>query len=308
MSRHLPRLLSFSVGFVLAFLVACGAPRPGPCASGACDGCCDASGACVSGTVVQACGALGDQCQACAAHERCQAGACERLPGEGQDAGLAQDPDAGRQADGGASDAGPANDAGPTDAGTPDAGASVDGGAGDGGAGDAGGDAGPADAGATDGGPFDAGADDAGPADAGLPDAGLDGGVDSGVDSGVDAGVDAGRDAGSPVDAGVSFATQVWPVFQTYCAGCHIAGASGGLSLAQAVAYQNLVGQPSNCLASLPRIDPGSPGTSLLYLKITNAAAKCGSSMPFGQTPLVGQDAAAVALINAWILEGARDN
>lgn len=145
---------------------------------------------------------------------------------------------------------------------------------------------------------------DAGAADAGLPDAGLIGGADAGVDAGSDAGVY----AGSPVDAGVSFATQVWPIFQTHCAGCHIAGASGGLSLAQAVAYENLVGQPSNCLASLPRIDPGSPATSLLYLKITNDAAKCGSSMPFGQTPLVGQDPAAVALINAWILEGARDN
>lgn len=46
------------------------------CGSAPCAGCVDASGACVAGTAIEACGAGGKACVACTGSDRCGAGAC----------------------------------------------------------------------------------------------------------------------------------------------------------------------------------------------------------------------------------------
>ena len=177
-------------GFALS-VASCGAP-PKVCSPSNCQGCCDENGECLGGTAVFECGTGGAMCQACAANEVCNAGACERFSSGDYDASFPGARDASVNVDAGTFDAGPM----PIDAGT------------------------------------DAGRPDAGPmVDAGRPDAGLDAGVipDAGpmVDAGQpDAGPrpDAGLDAGvMPPDAGppVSFMTDLAPVFGANCTSCH---------------------------------------------------------------------------------------
>jgi mono/diheme cytochrome c family protein len=130
------------------------------------------------------------------------------------------------------------------------------------------------DAGLFDGGPMpiDAGRPDSGVADAGRPDAGA---------------ADAGRtDAGMTVDAGppVSFATNIVPIFNTYCVSCHTDRAT----------YSN----------ARARVVPGSPLTSVIYQRISGIA---GTPMPQGGQ-LSNDDPAATALIERWILQGAPSN
>ncbi|MFC2107387.1 T9SS type A sorting domain-containing protein [Bacteroidota bacterium] len=90
----------------------------------------------------------------------------------------------------------------------------------------------------------------------------------------------------------------VEPIFQTNCVSCH--GNAGGLM----INYQNLVNVPSNELPSMDRIEPFSPPTSYLFLKITNMQGSVGGSgtmMP----PTGSLIPADIATITTWIAEGA---
>lgn len=136
----------------------------------------------------------------------------------------------------------------------------------------------------------DSGAADAAPAEAGTPDV-------------------ATADA-APADgaAAVSFAGEVQPIFSASCASASCHGGAfplEGLSLEAGKAYASLVGVlASQC--SLNRVEPGDASQSYLTQKLEGAGS-CflGSRMPAGSAPL---DSATLALIRAWIDQGAKDN
>jgi hypothetical protein len=125
---------------------------------------------------------------------------------------------------------------------------------------------------------------------------------------------DAGRaDAGGPVDAGSTgpgFSRVQLEVFEArHCDSylCHGANA-GGLDLeGEDDAYADLVDAPATGLdcreLGLPRVAPGEPERSLLYLKLFEDAP-CGEMMPPPPTrPLSDEHR---ALIREWIAAGAR--
>lgn len=103
--------------------------------------------------------------------------------------------------------------------------------------------------------------------------------------------------------ATVSLAADVQPVFDAHCLGCHGPGGNGGLDLSAEVAWANLVGVETTNYAPRQRVVSANPGESVLFLKIS-AAAAVGASMPPG-APL---PADAIELVRIWIAQGALDN
>lgn len=145
--------------------------------------------------------------------------------------------------------------------------------------------------------------------DAGAP---QDSGADAGEDAGEDAGI--GWDAGVPEDAGVdaghpkSFASDVQPIFDARCLGCHSdqldgGPGEGGLELDAAQSWSELVDVSATwpTCSSLKRIAPGSAMTSILYLKVAGLQGMCGDSMPKGST----LPAAEAQAVRDWISRGA---
>jgi hypothetical protein len=116
--------------------------------------------------------------------------------------------------------------------------------------------------------------------------------------------------SGIPVRTNIDFPTDVQAIFSVACDGCHIGGASGGLSLAPGSAYTNIVNvSANNANANMPRITPGNPTASFLFQKIncTNlnsiAGTPYGFRMPRSGPPYLS--AADQAMIVDWIREGA---
>lgn len=109
---------------------------------------------------------------------------------------------------------------------------------------------------------------------------------------------------GEPVDPTATFTRVQNEVFTPSCAlvGCHDPlGASSGMVLSAGRAYGEIVGKPSVEVASLSRIQPGSPDNSYLYRKIVGTAIT-GSRMPLVGGPL---DDAKIRLVRDWIRRGA---
>jgi len=101
------------------------------------------------------------------------------------------------------------------------------------------------------------------------------------------------------------FASDIQPIF-TVCSGCH--GASGGMSLAAANAYNNLVnvrGNNASC-NTLDRVEPGQPDNSLLVRKISGTT--CGGRMPASDPSYFANDPGLITRIRSWILAGALNN
>ncbi len=94
----------------------------------------------------------------------------------------------------------------------------------------------------------------------------------------------------------VDFARCIQPIFNARCVRCH--GTYGGLSLEEGQAEQNLINVPSTCDPAFLRVAPGFPQQSMLYLKITDDPAKCGSRMPPSGDPLPQEE---IDLIRRWI-------
>lgn len=74
MSTRLATVAAFVVAAVLSFLASCGPTSR--CGPGACDGCCDAMGACVTASSITACGTGGASCSTCTRSDSCVNGAC----------------------------------------------------------------------------------------------------------------------------------------------------------------------------------------------------------------------------------------
>ena len=101
----------------------------------------------------------------------------------------------------------------------------------------------------------------------------------------------------------ISFATDVQPIFNSSCTGCHFTG-SVAPDLTAANAYAAIVGITSTC-NSLKYVNPNSPSTSFLLQKMDGTQGACGASMPFGSAilPQATRD-----IIRHWILAGAPNN
>lgn len=105
----------------------------------------------------------------------------------------------------------------------------------------------------------------------------------------------------------VSFEGDVLPILNSYCVMCHLPGAEQGELSLYPDAWSRLVGNPS-VQSSLLRVDPGSPDSSYLYLKLIGTGESVGGSglqMPFQQPSL---DPDQIETIRLWIEQGAKQN
>ncbi len=104
-------------------------------------------------------------------------------------------------------------------------------------------------------------------------------------------------------------------IFSTSCSGpinCH-GGSShlygGSLVLTDPTTYDMLVGVPSSIDATVLRVDPGSPASSLLYRKLIDDLPDDGSlggPMPSGEAILWHElPSAQIELVRCWIATGA---
>ncbi len=94
-------------------------------------------------------------------------------------------------------------------------------------------------------------------------------------------------------------------IFTQSCAfsGCHGGGSPAqGMSLVAGQAHSNIVGVASNEQPGLNRIEPGSPETSYLYLKVIGDSSISGSRMPAGAPALGAEE---IELLRQWIARGA---
>ncbi len=107
--------------------------------------------------------------------------------------------------------------------------------------------------------------------------------------------------------ASISYGLDIQPIWDAHCTICHAPGGVGvlfaGLDL-ETDSYNALVGVPST-QAPLSRVEPFDPNASYLWHKLNGTQLSVGGT---GQTmPIMGPplDAATLALIEQWILEGA---
>lgn len=127
----------------------------------------------------------------------------------------------------------------------------------------------------------------------------------------VDAGAPYGDDAlCNPPDSGISFATDVKPIFMTRCGPCHLTMPyQGGLNLTSSAAYGALVNVDSTCGGtSVKRVLAFDTKNSLLWEKLTPDGGACGSTMPDGGPPLRVSHSMEFDTIEAWIAQGAKNN
>jgi mono/diheme cytochrome c family protein len=115
-----------------------------------------------------------------------------------------------------------------------------------------------------------------------------------------DNGTDPVPDGGGGDGTTVSFATDVQPIFNANCVGCH--GANGGLDLSAGNSYGNLVGVISPNYGTA-RVVAGDGGASLLLRKMRGEAGLGNVMPPSGSLPNDTLD-----VVERWIDEGAEDN
>jgi len=94
----------------------------------------------------------------------------------------------------------------------------------------------------------------------------------------------------------VNFDTDIQPIFNASCTGCH--GTSGGLDLTTGQSFDNLVDVVSNGYAPALRVVSGNPTSSVLYNKVAGTGVN-GQQMPVGGALSADQ----IALISTWITE-----
>nr|WP_147451484.1 Ig-like domain-containing protein [Corallococcus llansteffanensis] len=87
------------------------------------------------------------------------------------------------------------------------------------------------------------------------------------------------------------------------CTGCHD---SGGLNLAAATSYSNLVNVTASACGSFKRVAPGDPDRSALIQKLEGTA--CGTRMPRNNPTYFNQHPDLLILVRSWILAGAAND
>jgi len=108
--------------------------------------------------------------------------------------------------------------------------------------------------------------------------------------------------SGIGVTPNVDYETQIQPIWNNACTGCHTAlGGSAGLALGQGVSYAALVSVASTQVPGLNLVEPGNTGLSYLFEKVNAHQPQVGVRMRPG-TPM---SLAEQALIRDWINQGA---
>ncbi len=114
-------------------------------------------------------------------------------------------------------------------------------------------------------------------------------------------------DSGDPISAPpdnnpptVSYAADVQPIWNAHCTGCHGAVANAGMDLRASAGTAMLVNVAATGYAGT-RVVPGSPSTSVLYLKLQGDAST-GARMPLGGAAL---SAGELENVRLWIAGGA---
>ncbi|MCB9565847.1 MAG: hypothetical protein H6710_01245 [Myxococcales bacterium] len=115
-------------------------------------------------------------------------------------------------------------------------------------------------------------------------------------------------DTTSGGDGMVTFADDIWPLFEMRCIACHGAAPSdalnGNLSFTMADAYDKLVGAASIDVPSMNQIEPNDPANSYTLHKLKNTQATVGGAgmqMPIG----AALDDADIQMVEDWINAGA---
>lgn len=120
----------------------------------------------------------------------------------------------------------------------------------------------------------------------------------------TDGGDTTGDPSESSGEAGLSFATDVYPIISDSCS-CHVGQSAGMLAMPDApTAYGNLVDMPA-VQAPLDLIEPGAPDESYLWAKVNGTQDDVGGSgqaMPLMQMELSAAD---LGVIEQWIVDGA---
>ena len=98
---------------------------------------------------------------------------------------------------------------------------------------------------------------------------------------------------GAPIHFGVDWQTEIKPILQDYCVGCHSFGSTPDFSDIGIDAIFKIV----NTYAQ-----PGNPAASRLFVKINCSSPDGGQQMPLGDPPLSFMEQ---ALIFDWIDQGA---
>jgi hypothetical protein len=144
-----------------------------------------------------------------------------------------------------------------------------------------------------------------------------DGSVSTDTGAVADGGaVDGAVGEGGAGDGGTaSTFTQVYAIISNRCSPCHTTAAGIGVMqghldmTSQMAAFMNLVNTPAAgvaCTGKGPRVTPGMPDMSVMYLKISlDDPAPCGMKMPLGRAPLPQAEADS---IESWIMAGAMNN
>ena len=139
----------------------------------------------------------------------------------------------------------------------------------------------------------------------------------NGSDAAVDVVVDCAADFSSDAAVPAATFTNVQAFFTRRCAAgaaCHGAGGQGNLTLLGASLYGDLVGRSSAGFPALPRVTPGLPERSYLWLKISGCFTQlpgcsdpsvCGRQMPTLSPISEGFALSEAAVVHAWILAGA---
>lgn len=96
------------------------------------------------------------------------------------------------------------------------------------------------------------------------------------------------------------YLTEIQPIFEARCTGCHVGGSSL-LDLSAGASIVSLVNRPSAADPARIRVWPGQPTASLLWSKLLCSDPGIGAPMPPGLPLSLFQR----ALINDWILAGA---
>ena len=117
---------------------------------------------------------------------------------------------------------------------------------------------------------------------------------------------DSGDPTGAPpldTPATATYAADVQPIWDAHCTSCHGAVANAGMDLRASAGTAMLVNVAATGYAGT-RVVPGSPSTSVLYLKLQGDPST-GARMPFGGAAL---SAAELEKVRLWIAGGALDN
>jgi hypothetical protein len=108
-----------------------------------------------------------------------------------------------------------------------------------------------------------------------------------------------------PAAKALSFAKDVWPIFEKNCVSCHGAeNPAAQLNLTKENAYKNMVNVKTLQAVGKVHVKPGSPKDSYLVAKVENGhTGMGGSGMQMPPTPM---EKKLQATIRTWVQQGAK--